>query len=92
MAKKEKGRRIILADNTKIEGGECGYSDGFIWCWMSGKTMAQAAAIFTKPKNTEVIVFEYGEMSDRYEGYTECRNIMMESDGRIAVCMTKAVN
>jgi 4-diphosphocytidyl-2-C-methyl-D-erythritol kinase len=40
------GRNIVLNDGTVIPGGECGYSDGFLWCWLNGYTMQQAASLF----------------------------------------------
>lgn len=89
---KNTGRRLILADGTVIENGEAGYADGFLWLWFSGMTMQEAAGIFFDPEKTAVIVFEYGEMSDTYEDFTNCRSISVSADGLISVCMTKEVN
>lgn len=86
------GRRLILADRTVIENGEAGYADGFLWLWFSGMTMQEASVIFFDPEKTAVIIFEYGEMKDRYEGFTNCRSISVSADGLISVCMTKEVN
>ena len=83
------GRRLILADGTVIEGGEAGYSDGFLRCWFDGYTMQEAAQIFLDPEKTAVIVFE---LKDSYTGFTNCRSISVSSDGLISVCMTKEVN
>lgn len=85
------GRRLILADGTVIDGGEAGYADGFLRCWFDGYTMREASVIFFDPEKTAVIVFEYGEMKDRYEGFTNCRSISVSADGLISVCMTKEV-
>lgn len=86
------GRRLILADGTVIDGGEAGYADGFLRCWFEGYTMQEVAQIFLDPEKTAVIVFEYGEMSDRYDGFTNCRSISVSADGLNSVCMTKGVS
>ena len=81
-------RKLILNDGTVIEGGEAGYSQGFLWLFLPGYTMQQAAAIAFDKNKTAVIVFEYGEMEDRYEGYTNCTSIS-ENDGQANVCLEK---
>ena len=83
------GQRLILADGTQIENGRCGYSDGHLWCWVNGFTMPQAAQLFFDPAKTDRIVYEYGEMSDTYEHFTNCTNLMIDSDGMISVCLTR---
>lgn len=85
-----KGRRLILNDGTVIEDGEAGFADGVLWCWFRGYTMAEAAAIFLDRKKTAVIVFQFGEDEDRYEGYTECLRLM-DDGGRVSVCLAKEV-
>lgn len=85
-----KGRRLILNDGTIIEDGEAGFADGALWCWMRGYTMAEAAAIFLDREKTAVIVFQYGEDEDRYEGFTECLRLM-DDGGRVSVCLEKEV-
>lgn len=82
------GRRLILKDQTAIENGEAGYSDGFLWLYLPGYTVAEAAPLFIDPEKTDLIIFQYGEMEDRYEGFTVCRNIVTDGD-RISVCMVK---
>ena len=83
------GQRLILADRTKIENGTAGYADGLLWCYLPGLSMADAGALFFDPAKTSRIIFEYGEMSDTYEGMTDCRLIRVDTDGMIAVCMAK---
>ena len=83
------GRRLILKDNTTIENGEAGYAGGFLWLYFKGYTIAEAAAIFTDPEKTGKIVFQYGQMEDIYEDYTDCRVLNMDGDGKISVCLTK---
>ena len=82
------GRRLILKDQTTIENGECGLSGGRLWCWLPEFTMAQAAALFFDPEKTDRITFEYGEMQEVYEGFTNCVNLFTEV-GQVSVCMTR---
>ena len=83
------GQRLILNDGTTIENGSAGYSDGFLWLWFAGFTMQQAATMFFDAAKTERIVFQYGEMQDEYTGFTTCRTLMVDTDGKISVCMVK---
>ena len=92
VAEPKTGQRIILKDGTTIEGGGVGYSQGYLWCYFSGYTIQEAALIFLSPEKTETIIFEYGEMTDTYNGYTDCRNLSIDVDGRVSVCMAKGEN
>ena len=83
------GQRLILKDGTIIEGGRCGYADAHLWCWITGYTMQQAAAIFLDPEKTSRIVYEYGEMSKEYDGFTVCTNLFIDNDGLVSVCLVK---
>ena len=83
------GRRLILKDGAKIEGAEAGYSDGFLWLYLTGYPMIMAINTFMNPLKTGLIIFQYGDMEDRYEGFTKCTNIMDDQHGQISVCMTK---
>ena len=83
------GRRLILADGMTIENGRCGYSDGHLWCWIAGYSMQNAALIFFDSNKTYRIVYEYGEMSDTYENFTVCTNMMVDNDGMVSVCLTR---
>lgn len=83
------GRRLILMDGTTLEDGRCGLADGHLWCWITGMTMMQAAMIFLDPTKTGEIVFEYGEMSDTYENYTNCTNLSIDNDGKVSICLTR---
>lgn len=83
------GLRLILNDGTIIENGRAGYAEGFLWCYMTGYTMQQAAMLFWDDSKTAKIVFQYGEMSDEYEGFTNCVNIHIDVDGKVSVCMTR---
>ena len=87
--KKMYGTRLVMKDGTRIEDGRAGSADGALWCYFAGYTMAQAAAIFLDPQKTEEITFEYGEMKDKYEGFTECRHMDIQDDGSGRVCLMK---
>ena len=80
--------RLILNDGTAIEGGRAGYAAGSLWLYFAG-TMQQAVSMFLDPAKTARIVFVYGEMSDEYEGFTNCTSINCDIDGNISVCMVK---
>ena len=81
------GVRLIMGTVT-IENGEAGLADNLLRLWIPGMSMMQAARIVFDSEKTKRIVFEYGEMQDVYEGYTECENIMND-EGVISVCMRK---
>ena len=83
------GRRLILNDKTVIENGEAGYDAGFLWLRFNGYTIADAAVMFSDPGKTGKIIFQYGNMEDTYEGFTDCRTVQIDVDGKISVCMTK---
>ena len=89
MPEQKTGQRLILMDGTTIENGRAGYSEKHLWLWVTGYTMQQAAAIFLNPSKTGVIVFEYGEMSNRYEGFTDCTNLFIDGDDQINVCLIR---
>ena len=82
------GQRITLNDGTIIDGGSAGCSEGFLWLYLPGYTIQQAAAIAFDTDKTAVIVFDYGEMSDTYEGYTNCTSISA-SGGQASICLTQ---
>lgn len=67
------GRSLILnpgPNEIELPGSEAGYADGVLWLYIKGQTLAQTFALLSDPDNTAVIVFNYGDMSDRYEGFT----------------------
>lgn len=83
------GRQLVLNDGTVIPGGEAGGAEGFLWCWFTGYTIQQAASLFFDANKTSRIVFQYGDMSDTYDGYTNCVNLGVNADGRVSVCLTE---
>ena len=84
------GRRICFADGTKIEDGQCGYSAGNLWCYVNGKTFMELAQIFTDATKTSLIKFEYGDMTDTYENFTNCNTIIVDEYGQGSVMLQKA--
>ena len=86
---KTDGRQIVLNDGTIIPDGEAGYSDGFLWCYMNGYTMQQVATMFLDPSKTSKIIFQYGDMQDEWDGFTDCTNINVHADGKASVCLTR---
>ena len=89
MSEQKTGERLILSGGTVIENGRAGYSEGRLWCWITGYTMQEAAALFFNPEKTKEIIYEYGEMSDTYNGFTVCTNLFIDTDGKISVCLIK---
>lgn len=84
------GRKIILADGTEYDKGECGYADGVLWCYLpTGIGLAKAFLDFSSHGKTETIVFTYGEMSDTYNGFTDLQGLMKTYDGKINVSLKR---
>ena len=83
------GRQLILKDGTIIDG-TAGYSDGFLWLYLSGYTMMDIAEIFLDSRKTEEIIFQYGGNQDKYDGFINCVSMMIDVDGLAHVCMQKA--
>ena len=72
-------QRLILKDNTVLEGSECGYANNHLWCWVKGISMAEAFAIFSDPNKTSEIRFQYGSTEDTYTGFTKL-TLVQESE------------
>lgn len=85
------GMRLTFKDGTTIENGTAGLAEGCLWLKLPGYSMQQAAALAFDEAKTEEITFEYGEMQDVYDGYTNCVNIHSDYDGLVSVCMKKGV-
>ena len=82
------GRQLVMNDGTIIPDGEAGFSSGFLWLFLPGYTIQQAAGLAFDPHKTAVIEFDYGDMTDRFEGYTNCTEISANED-QATVCLTK---
>lgn len=82
------GRRLILANGSIYENAEAGYADGFLLLFMRKTiTLHDAANIFFNHENTNLIVFEYGEMEDRFENFTHVVNLMENADEEVTVAL-----
>lgn len=81
------GHRLILNDGTVIENGTAGLSNEILWLWIPG-TFWDIADVVRNAEAMQNIVYQYGEMEERYEGYTVCTGIMADGE-RIAVRMVK---
>lgn len=82
--------KLVLNDGTEIPNGLAGYSEGFLWCYLTGYTMQEAANLFFDDQKTSKIVFVYGAEQDVYEGFTVCININIDVDGRLSVCLKRS--
>ena len=86
------GRKIVFSDGTEIADGECGFSNGVLWCYNVGTNFLQVATQFSDPAKTASITFVYGEMQDVYEGYTDVIAVMTQFDGTLKVALRKGAN
>lgn len=81
-------RTIVLNDGTTFEGN-CGYADGFLWCYVKNVAEQVDMAIFLDPDATSRIVYHYGEMTDTYEWFV-FNQLQAVEDG-YNVCFRKGV-
>jgi len=77
--------QIVLNDGTIIPDGRVGYAEGFLWCYLTGYTLGQAATLFFDTNRTAKITFVYGEMQDIYEGFTSPFHISTDAGGVVSV-------
>ncbi len=85
------GRKVVLnpgENEIAMEQTELGYSGGVVWLYLHGLTLAQAFALLSDPANTGTIEFRYGEMADRFEGYTRLTGLM-DRDGLVSASLEK---
>ena len=85
------GRRLIMnpgPNQIELPGSDAGYAEGVLWLYIQGQTLAQAFAFLSDPANTAVIRYEYGEMSDVYEGFTHLTTLM-EREGEVSAALKK---
>ena len=82
------GRRLIFANGITWEGTELGAADGTVWLFLYGITLMQALPVITNQAATEKIIFQYGEMSETFEGYTHLKVITEDATGCQA-CLVK---
>ena len=82
----------IVLNNKTIISGSAGLAEGFLWLWFTGYTFAQVYSIFTDANKTGSIVFNYGEQSKTYEGYTDLRVISFDAGDNVSICLRKGNN
>ena len=85
------GRCLILnpgPNEITLADSEAGYAEGVLWLYIQGQTLAQAFALLSDPANTAAIEFRYGEMADRFEGFT-CLTGLMARDGLISASLVR---
>lgn len=75
------GRRVVMADGTELLDAEIGYTDKHIWCFLKHITFFEAYDLFSNPLKTQTLIFDYGDMQDVYEGFTELDTIKKTEDG-----------
>lgn len=63
--------RVILADGTVINDCTIGITASGIWINARGMDIVRAAQLFSDPKRTQTMRFEYGDMYDEVEGFTQ---------------------
>lgn len=83
------GRRLIFADGTTVENGEAGFADNTVVCFVE-MSLTEAFYLFSDANRTSTIVFQYGDMEDRYEGYTQI--VYITSGDRLAVGLRRPGN
>lgn len=86
------GRRLILAAGSEhevaLEGSEAGFADGVLWLYLVEVTLPEAFALLSVPDNTAAIIYQYGEMEDRYEGFGNVTGLFT-SYGTVRASLTR---
>ena len=77
---------LSLADGTRLEGS-CGFSDRSLWCWISGRTMADCFSLFSDSEKTKLIDSPGIKTGIRYKGFTVLELIKTGTDafGRMTI-------
>lgn len=84
--------RIILADQTTLDGGRAGLADGFLWLWIPGIEIQDAPSFAFDPEKMSTIRYQHGTAESVFEGFSKPYHLMTSSPGEISVCMVKAVS
>ena len=71
---------LILNDGTRLVVSYCGANAGYLWIDVYEKSFYECAYLFSNQKLTSRMVYEFGEMHQEYEGYTELTVVMAEDD------------
>ena len=78
--------KIKLADDTELNIGYCGVSEGIMWIALPELAMMDAFQIFSDKTRTQTIV-AYGDVV--HEGYTDLIHLSIEYDGGVKVALRK---
>ncbi len=76
-----KENTIKLNDGTILDESHCSHYDSSLWCYVSGKTMAECMQIFSNPEKTAEIESYFYAKTYRYIGFTELLLIQKSEDG-----------
>lgn len=79
-------RKITLNDGSTFNGN-CGYADGYLWCYLLGVESPEEVAVFLNPDAISVIIYQYGDMEDRYTGFVF--NVIQKTESGYNVCLKK---
>lgn len=79
MPKEQIQKSITLGDGTLLENSYCGFTDRHLWCFVTGKTVAECARIFSDPLKTSEITSYYYIKGYIYKGFTELLTIEKNS-------------
>ena len=80
------GRSLTLADGTIYENSTCGYSEGWLWCYLPADTdIHEAFSVFSDKEKTHEIQFRSGNDTTLYKNFTDFFGISKDMDGAIRV-------
>lgn len=79
---------LILGDGTILENSHCGYSDRYLWCFISGKTMLECVQIFSDSEKIAEMKSHYLFNGYLYKGFTDLLLVEKNTDGSINVRLT----
>lgn len=78
---------LLLADGTIIENSSCGAGGKDLWCWVTGKSMAECFAIFNDAAKTREITIKYNTSMVKYIGYTDML-LIKKDDPNVSIRLT----
>lgn len=81
-------QKITMNDGTVFDNSGCGYSEGFLWCYLTGYALQDVAGTFFNADATGHIVYEYPLETIEYDGYTSVKAMMATEKG-CSICLCK---
>ena len=87
----KKEQKIILADGTELTGsaGASGATELWVWPTKDGYSMADAFADFSDEEKTRKIRFEFVGPAQEWEGFTDLRALVKDSNERVSIRLWK---